>query len=61
VIQGWDKGVVGQNVGSRIELEIPAAQAYGAQPPQGSGIPANASLVFVVDILDAGVGSAPQG
>ncbi|GAA1946517.1 FKBP-type peptidyl-prolyl cis-trans isomerase [Kitasatospora viridis] len=60
VIQGWDKGVVGQNVGSRIELEIPAALAYGATPPQGSNIPANASLVFVIDILDAGVGSPPQ-
>ncbi|MCX4750162.1 FKBP-type peptidyl-prolyl cis-trans isomerase [Kitasatospora sp. NBC_01287] len=57
VIPGWDKGVVGQNVGSRIELVIPAAQAYGASPPDGSGIPANASLVFVIDILDAGQGS----
>lgn len=57
VIAGWDKGVVGQNVGSRIELVIPAAQAYGANPPAGSGIAANASLVFVIDILDAGVGS----
>ncbi|TQF06224.1 FKBP-type peptidyl-prolyl cis-trans isomerase [Kitasatospora acidiphila] len=61
VIQGWDKGVAGQNVGSRIELEIPAAQAYGANPPQGSNIPANASLVFVVDILDAGIGQPAQG
>ncbi|MDH6117602.1 FKBP-type peptidyl-prolyl cis-trans isomerase [Kitasatospora sp. GAS204A] len=60
VIAGWDKGVVGQNVGSRIELVIPAAQAYGAQPPAGSGIAANASLVFVIDILDAGQGSGGQ-
>ncbi|MGF1428749.1 FKBP-type peptidyl-prolyl cis-trans isomerase [Kitasatospora sp. LaBMicrA B282] len=61
VISGWDKGLVGQNVGSRVELVIPAAQAYGAQPPAGSGIPANASLVFVVDILDAGQGSGGGG
>ncbi len=57
VIAGWDQGVVGQNVGSRIELVIPASLAYKDQPPAGSGIPANASLVFVIDILDAGVGS----
>ncbi|MFE0460127.1 FKBP-type peptidyl-prolyl cis-trans isomerase [Kitasatospora sp. NPDC058965] len=59
VIEGWDKGIVGQNVGSRIELVIPASLAYKDQA-QG-GIPANSSLVFVVDILDAGVGSADQG
>jgi FKBP-type peptidyl-prolyl cis-trans isomerase len=46
-------------VGSRIELVIPASMAYKDQA-QG-GIPANSSLVFVVDILDAGVGSADQG
>jgi len=50
VIQGWDKGIVGQTVGSRVELVIPAAQAYGDAPT--SGQPAG-PLVFVVDILDA--------
>ncbi|MFD5559910.1 FKBP-type peptidyl-prolyl cis-trans isomerase [Kitasatospora griseola] len=54
VIEGWDKGVVGQNIGSRIELVIPASLAY---KDQASGsIPANSTLVFVIDILDAGVG-----
>lgn len=56
VIEGWDKGVVGQNVGSRIELVIPASLGY---KDQASGpIPANSTLVFVIDILDAGVGAA---
>ncbi|MFD9125739.1 FKBP-type peptidyl-prolyl cis-trans isomerase [Kitasatospora sp. NPDC059571] len=55
VIEGWDKGVTGQNVGSRIELVIPASLAYKDQA-QGD-IPANSTLVFVIDILDAGVGS----
>ncbi|MER5640531.1 FKBP-type peptidyl-prolyl cis-trans isomerase [Kitasatospora sp. NPDC002227] len=56
VIEGWDKGIVGQTVGSRIELVIPAKLGY---KDQASGpIPANSTLVFVVDILDAGVGSA---
>jgi len=56
VIEGWDKGVTGQTVGSRIELVIPASLAYKDQA-QGS-IPANSTLVFVIDILDAGVGGA---
>ncbi|MFC1421206.1 FKBP-type peptidyl-prolyl cis-trans isomerase [Streptacidiphilus cavernicola] len=52
VIPGWDQGLVGQTVGSRVLLSIPSALAYGAQgsPPT---IPANANLVFVVDILGA--------
>ncbi|GAA2235656.1 hypothetical protein GCM10010430_15550 [Kitasatospora cystarginea] len=56
VIEGWDKGVIGQNVGSRIELVIPASLGYKdkAMP----SIPANSTLVFVIDILDAGVGAA---
>jgi peptidylprolyl isomerase len=51
VIPGWDKGLVGQTVGSRVVLSIPSADAYGAQGNQG--IPANSNLVFVVDILGA--------
>jgi peptidylprolyl isomerase len=50
VIPGWDQGVVGMKVGGRRELIIPSALAYGAKgsPPT---IPANAPLVFVVDLL----------
>lgn len=54
VIDGWDKGIIGQNVGSRIELVIPPSLGYKDQA-QGS-IPANSTLVFVIDILAAGVG-----
>jgi FKBP-type peptidyl-prolyl cis-trans isomerase len=51
VIQGWDKGLAGQKVGSRVELVIPPDLGYGAQ---GQGdIKPNATLVFVVDILKA--------
>ncbi|MER7949911.1 FKBP-type peptidyl-prolyl cis-trans isomerase [Streptomyces sp. NPDC096079] len=51
VIQGWEKGLEGQKVGSRIEIGIPPALGYGAQ---GQGdIKGNATLVFVVDILKA--------
>jgi peptidylprolyl isomerase len=49
VITGWDQGLIGQNVGSRVLLEIPADQAYGDEP---SGTQPAGALVFVVDILD---------
>lgn len=50
VIPGWDKGLVGQKVGSQVLLVVPPADGY----PDGQGsIPAGATLVFVVDILDA--------
>ncbi|MEV0900601.1 FKBP-type peptidyl-prolyl cis-trans isomerase [Actinoplanes sp. NPDC049802] len=44
VIQGWDKGIPGRKVGSRIQLDVPAALAYG---------PERGDLRFVVDILSA--------
>jgi peptidylprolyl isomerase len=52
VVRGWDKGLVGQTVGSRILLVVPPADGYGAKgsPPKISG---KDTLVFVVDILSA--------
>jgi peptidylprolyl isomerase len=52
VIAGWDKGLVGQTVGSRVLLVVPPADGYGAKgsPPK---IGAKDTLVFVVDILAA--------
>jgi peptidylprolyl isomerase len=49
VIPGWDKGLVGQTVGSRILLVVPPADGYGAKgsPPIGP----KDTMVFVVDIL----------
>ncbi len=49
VIKGWDQGLKGQKVGSRVQMSIPPELGYGAQ---GQGeIPPNATLVFVIDIL----------
>ncbi len=52
VIPGWDKALVGKKVGSRVLLVVPPADGYGAQA--NGKIPANSTLVFVIDILDAG-------
>lgn len=52
VIKGWDQGLVGQRVGSRVVLTIPSDLGYGKQG-NGSDIPGNADLVFVIDILQA--------
>lgn len=51
VIAGWTEGVPGMKVGGTRRLLIPAAQAYGATPPYGSGIPANADLVFDIELV----------
>ena len=51
VIKGWDEGLVGQQVGSRVMLVVPEDMAYGEAAAE-SGQPAG-TLVFVVDILGA--------
>ena len=50
VIPGWTEGIPGMKVGGTRRLLIPASLAYGANPPSGSGIPANADLVFDVTL-----------
>lgn len=50
-IIGWRIGIPGMKVGGTRRLLIPAAMAYGASPPAGSGIPANTPLVFDVTLL----------
>ncbi|HKU18556.1 MAG TPA: FKBP-type peptidyl-prolyl cis-trans isomerase [Candidatus Saccharimonadales bacterium] len=54
VIQGWTQGLPGMKVGGTRRLLIPASLAYGANPPSGSGIPANADLVFDVTLHSIG-------
>ena len=53
VIKGWDTGLVGQNVGSRVMLIVPPADGYGSTGQSSAGIKGTDTLVFVVDIIAA--------
>ena len=54
VIQGWDRGVRGMQVGGIRKLTIPPELAYGDRPVGGGLIPANSTLVFEVQLLEIG-------
>lgn len=51
VVKGWAQGLTGKKVGSRVLIVIPPDLGYGDNPPQGSGIKKDSTLVFSVDIL----------
>jgi FKBP-type peptidyl-prolyl cis-trans isomerase len=53
VIPGWDAGLTGQTVGSRVLLSIPPKEGYGSSGASQAGIKGTDTLVFAVDILDA--------
>ncbi|MFF9161279.1 FKBP-type peptidyl-prolyl cis-trans isomerase [Streptomyces longwoodensis] len=51
VVKGWAQGLTGKKVGSRVLIVIPPSLGYGDQPPAGSGIEKDSTMVFTVDIL----------
>ena len=51
VIAGWDQGFAGMKVGGTRTLIIPSSLAYGSAGAGGGLIPANAALVFTVELL----------
>ena len=50
VIPGWDQGLLGMREGGRRLLIIPPNLGYGAAGA-GSAVPANATLLFAVDLV----------
>jgi len=51
VIPGFDQGVIGMTPGGKRELIIPSGLAYGANPPAGSIIPPNSTLIFDIQVI----------
>jgi FKBP-type peptidyl-prolyl cis-trans isomerase FkpA len=69
VIPGFAEALTKMQKGGRYRIQIPSKLAYGAEPPAGSPIPANADLEFDVHIaqlvpnaaLMTGPPQQPQG
>ncbi|MDN5749692.1 MAG: FKBP-type peptidyl-prolyl cis-trans isomerase, partial [Pseudonocardia sp.] len=49
VVPGFSQGIEGMAVGGRRVIVMPPELAYGDNPPPG--LPADATLVFVVDLV----------
>ncbi len=53
LIEGWDEGLVGQKVGSRVILVVPPDKGYGEEGQPQAGIKGTDTLIFAIDILQA--------
>ena len=58
VIAGWDEGLVGLKEGGIRRLTIPAELAYG-ETGFGDSIPANATLIFDIELVDILIPAPP--
>ena len=61
VVAGWDQGLVGLKLGTRVLLSLPPALGYGPNGNPNAGIGGEDTIVFVVDLVDSfGGDSAAQ-
>lgn len=51
VIRGWDEGMLQMSIGEHAELTMSSDYAYGAKGFPAWGIPSNAALIFVIEML----------
>lgn len=51
VIRGWQSGIIGMRAGGQRQLVVPSSLAYGGR--QVGRIPPNATLVFVIKLVQA--------
>lgn len=52
MVPGFREGVLKMQKGGKYTLFIPADKGYGANPPPGAPIPANADLKFEIELID---------
>ena len=50
-VPGFNDGILGLKVNEKRKLVLPSDLAYGATPPEGSGIPKHSVLVFEVRLV----------
>jgi peptidylprolyl isomerase len=53
VVAGWDEGLVGKKLGSRVLLSIPPDKGYKAEGNEKAGIQGTDTLIFVVDLVSS--------
>src|SRR5258708_6558595 len=59
VIGGWDEGLVGKKIGSRVLLSVPSDKGYKAQGNTDAGIKGDDTLIFVVDLVGEAANDTP--
>ena len=53
VLPGLSRGLLGLSAGTRARIEVSPALGYGAKGSPSAGIPADATLVFDVEVVGA--------
>jgi peptidylprolyl isomerase len=60
VIKGWDEGIAKLRVGEQATLVIPPQLGYGAKGAGEGLIPPDATLIFIVELIDVEAAPTPN-